>query len=95
MSERTDEIIRETENCVLVNPSEGILGLSAVRIGLESLITIKIGDKINQHIRMKSQTNNANIRFTSKFKTEDVSCIIKELFPDKKEYEAFDKIYRL
>ncbi len=62
-------------------------------IGLESLIIIQIGDKIKQHIRMKSQTNNVNIRFTSKFKTEDVSYIINELFPDQKQYEAFDKIY--
>ncbi len=36
VSERIDEIIGETENCLLVNPSESILGLSAVRIGLES-----------------------------------------------------------
>jgi hypothetical protein len=95
VSERTDEIIRETENCLLVNPSESILGLSAVRIGLESLISIKIGDKIKQHIGLKSRTNSVNIRFTSKFRTEDVSCIIKELFPDQKEYEAFDKIYSM
>ena len=93
VSERANEIIRETENCLLVNPSESILGLSAVSIGLESLIIIQIGDKIKQHIRMKSQTNNVNIRFTSKFKTEDVSYIINELFPDQKQYEAFDKIY--
>jgi len=33
VSERIDEINRETENCLLVNPSESILGLSAVRIG--------------------------------------------------------------
>jgi hypothetical protein len=32
VSERIDEINRETENC-LVNPSECVLGLSAVRIG--------------------------------------------------------------
>ena len=81
VSERIDEIIRETENCLLVNPSESILGLSAVRIGLESLIITKIGDKIRQHIRMKSQTNDVNIRFTSKLKTEDVFHIINELFP--------------
>lgn len=51
VSERIDEINRETENCLLVNPSESILGLSAVRIGLESLIIIKIGDKMRQHIK--------------------------------------------
>lgn len=66
-----------------------------MRIGLESLITIKIGDKIKQHIRLKSQTDNVNIRSTSKFKAEDVSCIIQKLFLDKKEYEAFDKMYRI
>jgi len=95
VSERIDEIIRETENCLLVNPSESILGLSAVRIGLESLIIIKIGDKIRQHIRMKSQTNDVNIRFTSKLKTEDVFYIINELFPKHKQYEALDKIYSM
>ncbi|MGB8934848.1 MAG: hypothetical protein WCC17_07060 [Candidatus Nitrosopolaris sp.] len=95
VSERIDEIKRETENCLLVNPSESILGLSAVRIGLESLIIIKIGDKMRQHIRMKSPSNDIDIRFTSKFKTEDVFHIIKELFPTQKEYEALDKIYAM
>jgi len=95
VSERIDEIIRETENCLLVNPSESILGLPAVRIGLESLIITKIGDKIRQHIRMKSQTNDVNIRFTSKLKTEDVFYIINELFPKHKQYEALDKIYSM
>ena len=95
VSERIDEIIRETENCLLVNPSESVLGLSAVRIGLESLIITKIGDKIRQHIRMKSQTNDVNIRFTSKLKTEDVFHIINELLPKQKQYEALDKIYTM
>jgi hypothetical protein len=93
VSERIDEITRETENCLLVNPSESILGLSAVRIGLESLIIIKIGDKIRQHIRTKSRSNDIDIRFTSKLKTRDVFHIVKELFPKKKEYEALGKIY--
>jgi hypothetical protein len=93
VSERIDEINRETENCLLVNPSESILGPSAVRIGLESLIIIKIGDKIRQHVRMKSRSN--DIRFTSKLKTEDVFHMIKELFPTQKEYEALDKIYSM
>ena len=53
-----------------------------MRIGLESLIITKIGDKIRQHIRMKSQTNDVNIRFTSKLKTEDVFYIINELFSE-------------
>lgn len=92
VSERIDEINRETENCLLVNPSESILGLSAVRIGLESLIIIKIGDKIRQHIRTKYRSNDKDIRFTSKLKTEDVFRIIKELFPTHKEYEALAKI---
>jgi len=95
VSERIDEINRETENCLLVNPSESILGLSAVRIGLESIIIIKIGDKMRQHIRMKSRSNDIDIRFTSKLKTEDVFHIIKELFPTQKEYEALDKIYSM
>jgi hypothetical protein len=95
VSERIDEINRETENCLLVNPSESILGLSAVRIGLESLIIIKIGDKIRQHIRMKSRSNDMDIRFTSKLKTEDVFHIIKELFPTQKEYEALNKIHTM
>jgi len=93
VSERTNEINRETENCLLVNPSESILGLSAVRIGLESLIIIKIGDKIRQHIRTKSRNNEIDIRFTSKLKTGDIFHIVKELFPKQKEYEALDKIY--
>ena len=95
VSERIEEIIRETENCLLVNPSESMLGLSAVRIGLESLIIIEIGDKIRQHVRMKSQTNDVNIIFTSKLKTEDVFYIINELFPKQKQYEALDKIYTM
>ncbi len=93
VSERIDEINRETENCLLVNPSESILGLSAVIIGLESLIIIKIADKIRQHITTKSRSNEIDIRFTSKFKTKDVFHIVKELFPKQKEYEALDKIY--
>ena len=92
VTERTDEIIRETENCLLVNPSESILGLSAVSVGLECLIIIKIGDKIKQHIGIKSQSNNVNVRFTSKFKIEDVSHIINELFPDQKKHEVLDRI---
>ena len=95
VSERIDEINRETENCLLVNPSESILGLSAVRIGLESLIIIKIGDKMRQHVRIKSRSNDIDIKFTSKLKTEDVFHIIKELFPTQKEYEALDKIYSM
>jgi hypothetical protein len=95
VSERIDEINRETENCLLVNPSESILGLSAVRIGLESLIIIKIGDKIRQHIRTKSRSNDIDISFTSKLKTTDVFHIVKELFPKQKEYEALDKIYAM
>jgi len=95
VSERIDEINRETENCLLVNPSESILGLSAVRIGLESLIIIKIGDKMRQQIRMKSRSNDMDIGFTSKLKREDVFHIIKELFPTQKEYEALDKIYSM
>jgi len=94
ISERIDEINRETENCLLVNPSESILGLSAVRIGLESLIIIKIGDKIRQHIRTKSRNNEIDIRFTSKLKTRDVFHMVKELFA-KQEYEALDKIYAM
>ena len=73
---------RATENCLLVNPSESILRLSAVRIGLESLIITKIGDKMRQHITMKYHK-----RFTFKLKTEDVFHIIKELFPTQKEYQ--------
>ena len=94
ISERIDEINRETENCLLVNPSESILGLSAVRIGLESLIIIKIGDKIRQHIRTKSRNNEIDIRFTSKLKTRDVFHMVKELFA-KQEYESLDKIYAM
>jgi hypothetical protein len=95
VSERIDEITRETENCLLVNPSESILGLSAVRIGLESFIITKIGDKMRQHIRMKSGSNDIDIRFTSKLRTEDVFQIVRELFPTQKEYEALDKIYSM
>jgi hypothetical protein len=95
LSERIDEINRETENCLRVNPSESILGLSAARIGLESLIIIKIGDKMRQHIRIKSRSNDTEIKFTSKLKTEDVFHIIKELFPTQKEYEALDQIYSM
>ncbi len=93
VSERIDEINRETENCLLINPSESILGLSAVRIGLESLLIIKIGDKIRQHIRTKSRSNDIDLRFTSKLKTRDIFHIVKELFPKQKEYEALGKIY--
>jgi len=93
VSERIDEINRETENCLLINPSESILGLSAVRIGLESLIIIKIGDKIRQHIRMKSRSNDIDVSFTSKLKTKDVFHIVKELFPKQNEYEALGKIF--
>ena len=66
-----------------------------MRIGLESLIIIKIGDKMRQQIRMKSRSNDMDIGFTSKLKREDVFHIIKELFPTQKEYEALDKIYSM
>jgi hypothetical protein len=58
-----------------------------------SLIIIKIGDKIRQHIRTKSRSNEIDIKFTSKLKTRDVFHIVKELFPTHKEYEALAKIY--
>jgi hypothetical protein len=58
-----------------------------VRIGLESLIITKIGDKMRQHIIMKYRNNDMDIRFTFKLKTEDVFHIIKELFPTQKEYQ--------
>ena len=46
---------------------------------------------MRQQIRIKSRSNDIDIKFTSKLKTEDVFHIIKELFPTQKEYEALIK----
>ncbi|MGA7367813.1 MAG: hypothetical protein WBX01_01700 [Nitrososphaeraceae archaeon] len=46
VSERLSQLSREIENCLLANPSESILGFSAVRIALESYIIIKIQNKM-------------------------------------------------
>ena len=73
-------------------PEDGILRSLEYEIRFDTekeitTISSKIGDKMRQHIRMKSPSNDIDIRFTSKFKTEDVFHIIKELFPTQKEYE--------
>lgn len=93
VSERLGELYKETENCLFANPSESILGFSAVRIGLESYIIIIIQDKMRQNIRIKDGNNYRDMKFTSKLKTNDIFEIIKDLFPDQKEYDALNMIY--
>jgi hypothetical protein len=93
VSERISRLDRETENCLLANPSESILGFSAVRIELESYTTIKIQDKMRQNIRIKRGNNDLDVKFTSKFKTKDVFEMVKDLFPYQKEYDALNMIY--
>jgi hypothetical protein len=80
----------------IANPSEGILGFSGVRIELESYIRIKIQDKMRQNIRIKNgNNNNLDVIFTSKLMTNDVFKMIKDLFPNQKEYDALDMIYEV
>jgi hypothetical protein len=93
VSERLNQLYIETENCLFANPPESILGFSAVRIGLESYITIKIQDKMRQNIRIKDGNNYRDMKFTSKLRTNDIFEAIKDLFPDQKEYDALNMIY--
>jgi hypothetical protein len=95
VSERISRLDRETENCLVINPEESVLGFSAVRIELESYIVVNIQDKMRQHIRIKDGNNERDVKFTSRLKTIDVFQIIKDFFPQQKEYDALNMIYEI
>jgi hypothetical protein len=93
VSERISRLDGETENCLLINPKESILGFSAVRIELESYIVVNMQDKMRQHIRIKDGNNKRDVKFSSRLKTKDVFQMIKDFFPQQKEYDALNVIY--
>lgn len=95
VSERLSRLTQEMENCLLVNPSESILGFAAVRLTLESYIIIKIQDKMRRNIRIRNGNNDLDVKFISNLTKKDVFEMISDLFPDENEYTALNKIYSM
>lgn len=95
VSERISRLDRETENCLLINPEKSTLGFSAVRIELESYIVVNIQDKMRQHVRIKDGNNKRDVKFTFRLNTTDVFQMIKDFFPQQKEYDALNMIYEI
>ncbi len=84
---------------MLHNPEQSILGMSAIRIFLESYIMIITRDRIRSHLRKKRNNNNIDVKFSDDFyKKEDIFYIIQTLFPELSGLrvgKVLDRIYGL
>jgi hypothetical protein len=99
VSERITSLNNEIEKILLHNPEQSILGMSAIRIFLESYIMIITRDRIRSHLRKKRNNNNIDVKFSDDFyKKEDIFYIIQTLFPELSSLrvgKVLDRIYGL